>query len=480
MAAKWLKARQTKYSAYLTVYIVVILAILAAVNFLANRYDKSYDATKNKQYSLSDQTIKIVKDLKTPVNVTYFGRSDEFPGARDLLERYASQSTKVHVDYVDPVKKPAVAKADGFRSDSPVIVQVGSRREGAKSLTEEEITGAMIRAMKTGERNVCFLTGEGEHSLDNDKGSGISFLKQLLERDNYKSRSIDLKPAGAAADTGKKLEIGQTAAPAAMGAVSIPSDCTVAVVAGPTTDLPEPVVNALKTYIENGGRGMFLLDETLRIGNSEPPAENAALVKMLSGWGVKVNNDLVLDLSGLGQIFGFEPWVPVVAQYESHPITEPLTRLPTAYPLVRSLDVTTADKTSVSKLVNTSADALATTEIGPGGSIDPKKGKKGPQTLMVAGTYAGAKQGRFIVAGTSQWALNSLAGSRQLGNRDLFVNSINWLSSDEDLISIRPKAPEDQALNVTGQRMSMLFWLSVVIFPLGVVGFGMATWWKRR
>ena len=79
MAAKWLKARQTKYSAYVGVYILVILAVLAAVNFLANRYDKSYDSTKNKQFSLSDQTIKIVKDLKNDVRTDLLRRERQLP-----------------------------------------------------------------------------------------------------------------------------------------------------------------------------------------------------------------------------------------------------------------------------------------------------------------------------------------------------------------------------------------------------------------
>jgi ABC-type uncharacterized transport system involved in gliding motility auxiliary subunit len=73
-----------------------------------------------------------------------------------------------------------------------------------------------------------------------------------------------------------------------------------------------------------------------------------------------------------------------------------------------------------------------------------------------------------------------LGGPRSLGNRDLFLNTINWLSSDEDLISIRPKAPDDRPLNITQQRLAALFWLSIVIFPLGIVMFGLATWWKRR
>jgi len=79
----WLKARQTKYTAYVTLYILVIVAVLAAVNYLANRHDASYDSTKNKRYSLSNETEKVTKGLKEDVTITYFDRSTEFARARD-------------------------------------------------------------------------------------------------------------------------------------------------------------------------------------------------------------------------------------------------------------------------------------------------------------------------------------------------------------------------------------------------------------
>jgi ABC-type uncharacterized transport system involved in gliding motility auxiliary subunit len=475
MAAEWMKSRQTKFGAYAAVYIIVMLGVLGAINFLANRYDKSYDATKNKQFSLSDQTIKVVKGLKTDVKFTYFGQTDSFPQAKDTLERYASLSPKVHVDYVDPVKKPQIAKAAGFRSDSPVVVSSGTRQEGAKQLSEEEVTGALIRSQKSGERNVCFLQGAGEHSPDDTESGGFSFAKQLLERDNYKTKTVTLKPA--APEPGKTVAIGQTAP---TGAVEVPKDCTALVIGGPQTAFPTPEVQALKTYVEGGGRALFMLDNVLPIGRSEPAAENPELIAMLTGWGVTVNKDLVLDLSGIGQLFGFGPEVVVVAQYETHPIVQPLARVMTAFPLVRSLEVKSADKASVQKLVSTSEDAVALDSIPANGAVDPRKGKKGPHTLAAAGTFSGGSQGRFVVVGSSLWAQNSLVGSRQLGNRDLLVNSVNWLTSDEDLISIRPKTPEDQQFTVTAQKLNSMFWLSIVIFPLGVVGFGLATWWKRR
>ncbi|HWC96940.1 MAG TPA: GldG family protein [Candidatus Sulfopaludibacter sp.] len=474
--ATWYKTRQTKYTAFAGIYIIVIVAVLGAVNFLANRYDKAYDSTKNKQYSLSDQTIKLVKGLKQNVNFTYFGETTSFTSAKDLLDRYSALSPDLHVQYVDPVKKPTIAKAAGFRSDSPVVIEAGTRREGAKSLTEEEVTGALIRALKSGERNVCFLTGFGERALDEESsGTSVSFLKQLLERDNYKVRAQSLKAA--APDATKSVAIGQ-AAP--MGTVDVPKDCTVLVAAGPQVTYPQPVATALKSYVEGGGRLLVMLDNVLKIGRSEPASEQPDLTAVLGGWGVTVNKDLVLDLSGVGQVFGFGPEVPLILQYETHPIVSPLSRVPTAFPLVRSMEIKNGDKTSVTKLLATTEDSVAVTDVGAGGAIDPKKGKKGPLTIAAVGTYTGTPQGRFAVFGSSLWATNSLVGSRQLGNRDLFVNTVNWLSSDEDLISIRPKAPEDQQLNITPQRLNSLFWISIVIFPLGVVGFGLATWWKRR
>ena len=182
----------------------------------------------------------------------------------------------------------------------------------------------------------------------------------------------------------------------------------------------------------------------------------------------------------MGQIFNLGPEVPFILRYEAHPITQPLTRVPTAFPLARSLEVKSTDKTSVSKLVETTDDSVGTNSIPADGHIDPRKGKKGPFTLAAAGTYNSSPQGRFVVVGTSIAAQNSIVGSRPLDNRDLMVNINNWLSSDEDLISIRPKSPEDRPLNLTTRKLNAAFWLSIVVFPLTVVGFGMAAWWKRR
>jgi ABC-type uncharacterized transport system involved in gliding motility auxiliary subunit len=299
-------------------------------------------------------------------------------------------------------------------------------------------------------------------------------MKQLLERDNYKTRTIDFKPK--AAEPGKPLAIGQTPAAAA---VEVPKDCLTLLVGGPQLAYPAPIVGAIKKYVEGGGHALFMLDTPMKIGRGEPTAENTDLVALLSEWGVTPNKDLVLDLSGIGNMFGAGPEIPIILQYEAHAITRPLTRVPTAFPVPRSLEIKSGGKSTVEKLFGTTEDSLSVSEVAANGAIDPKKGKKGPFTIAAAGTVQGTPAGRFVVVGTSQWAENRAMGSRTLGNRDLFMNTINWLSADEDLISIRPKSTEDRPLNPT-VNLNLIFWLSVVVFPLAIVGFGMVTWWKRR
>ena len=475
MAVNFMKSRQAKYGAYMGAYVVVILAVLVAVNFLANRYDKAYDSTSNKQFSLSEQTEKIAKNLKNDVNIYYFDDQSRFQAGRDLLERYSTLSPKIHVKYIDPVRKKQEAQAAGYRRDVTVLVSSNGRQEEAKSNTEEEVTGALIRSQKSGERTVCYVTGAGEHGLDDEQANGFSLQKQLLERDNYKAKSIKLAPAGTA-DANKPVAIGQTAP---TGPVEVPKDCLALVVGGPQSDYPKPVADAIQTYVEGGGHALIMMDTTMHLGREQPPSENAELTRVLSGWGVTMNHNLVLFPSDFGSMLGLGPEYSIVTQFESHAITRPL-RSPAAYPFPQSLDAKSAGKATVEKLITTPDDSIAIDTIGPGGAVDVKKGKKGPHTLAVAGTVSGTPQGRFVVVGTSGWAENRVLGSRVFGNRDVFMNTINWLTADEDLISIRPKSTEDRPLTMTGQKLNIVFWLSVVVFPLAVVAFGLSTWWKRR
>ena len=475
MAGNWVKTRQTKFAAYVFSYIVVILGVLVLVNILASRYDKSFDATASKQFSLSDQTLKVVKGLKRDITITDFAETNRFDTDRDLLDRYSNLSPKVHVNFIDPVKKPQQARAAGFRRDVSLLVDSGTKKEEAKSVSEEELTGAIIRSLKSGERNACFLSGSGEHSLDDTDNTGYSAVKDALEKNNYKTRTINLLKSAETAPATPPAA-GAPATPPVAPKIAVPSDCTVAIVAGPQHDYIQPETDAIKSFVEGGGKALFLMDPPLQMRGSTID-ENTTLDALLASWGVTLNKDLVLDASGIGEIFGLGPEVPIVAAYESHPIVNQMKEVATAFPISRSLDVKNGDKTTLEKLFSTSENSYATTDLSSG-RPDLSKAKKGALTLATAGTYNGAGSGRFVVVGSSWWCDNNFI--RFNGNRDLFLNMMNWLTADEDLISIRPKAPDDRPLTVSPQKLSMMKWLSALIFPLSVVFFGLATWWKRR
>src|SRR6204780_504319 len=459
MAGGWMQARQTKYAAYATVYIIVILAVLVVANFLANRYNKSYDATANKRFTLSDQTKKVVGDLKQDVTISYFDRANGMQGAKDLLDRYHNLSPKLHIQYVDLLKNPTLARAQNVTREGEAVVTAGARREDAKPFDEEGVTGALIRALKGGERQVCVVSGHGEHRLDDSSQSdGFSGFQTIVQRDNYKVQSVNLQ---------QKVEV--------------PADCTVLVVAGPTGDYIQPEVDAIKKYVEGGGRALFMLDPPLKLGRKQI-SDNAALTDLLTSWGVTADKDLLLDESAASQLLGGGPEAPVILQYDSHPIVNDLTNISTAFPLSRSLETKNTDKTTVTKLFSTSADSFATSNLAsPEIRINPAKDKHGPFTLAVAGTYMGAKpneSGRFVVIGNSGWASNQALGFS--GNRNLLLNMVNWLSSDEDLISIRPKEPEDRRINLTRAQFRPRQFTSQFFLPLIVIFGGVMIWLKRR
>jgi ABC-type uncharacterized transport system involved in gliding motility auxiliary subunit len=196
---------------------------------------------------------------------------------------------------------------------------------------------------------------------------------------------------------------------------------------------------------------------------------------------VTVDKDLVLDTSGVGQLFGLGPEFPLVTGYESHAIVREMKDVPTGFPIARSLDVKNGDKTTVEKLFATSDNSFATMNLASPEIKPGKDDKKGPLTLGAAGTYNSGKEngnGRFVVVGSGTWIGNGFLKFN--GNRDLFLNMMNWLTSDEDLISIRPKETEDRRLNMTSRQMSLVFYESIVALPVLMVVLGVGVWWRRR
>jgi len=449
--------RRILHGANLAVYTLVALAIAVSINYFASRYTRHWDLTPNKTYSLSSQTQKVVKNLNRDVTIYVFDRERAFKERRDLLDQYIAASHRITVRYVDPDRDPALAKQIGVRSYGSVFVSTGDRHLEANAATEEAITNALLKLLK-GQKTVYFVQGHGERDLDNADRNGYQRAKKEIENENSQVKTLVLL---------QKLEI--------------PSDCTMLVIAGPHSDYAEPEIETIKKYLSSGGRAMFMLDPGVELPN---------LTKLLAEWSVTARNDLVIDQNPVAQMFGTSPSMPLIIKYGSSPIVQPLQRMATLFPLTRSFDTGkgSGTGTTTDALCETSPDSFGVTDFNPKMrevAFRPNIDIKGPLAVAVSATITNSSsstaenksQGRLVALGTSLMPANAYLGFQ--GNRDLFMNMIDWLAAEEDLISIRPKTSESQHLNLTAAQMNGLL-IRVAIVPLLILVAGILVWWGRR
>lgn len=438
----------------LAVYTAVAVAIVVLANWFVDRHNRRWDLTPNQSYSLSPQTTKVLKELKNDLTIYVFDRESGFRGRRDLLDNYSALTHRVTVRYVDPDRQPSLAGQFGIRNYGTVVVAGGDRHFEAQSSTEEGLTNAIVRLLK-GQKTVYFIQGHGERDVDSSDRAGYGRVKKQLENENRQVKTLVLL---------RKMEV--------------PADCSLLVIAGPRNDFLAQEVETIKKYLTGGGRALFLLDPGMELTN---------LAKLLADWNVTLRNDLAIDENPVAQLVGASPSMPLILKYGSSPIVQPLARTATLFPLTRSFEVGKEYKAGVSaeSLCETSPDSFGVADFDPKvREVRYRAGKdtKGPLSVAVAGTIAGEgekkTEGRFVAVGTSMLAVNTYLPFE--GNRDLFMNMVNWLSAEEDLISIRPKPPESQRLNMTAQQMRRVLYLGVFGLPILIIALGTSVWWRRR
>jgi ABC-type uncharacterized transport system involved in gliding motility auxiliary subunit len=472
--ARSFSGRQARLGTLAAASVVAVLAILFAINYLGARHNKRWDLTAAKQFSLSDQTRKVLQGLQKPVRILVFASPDDFERFRDRLESYQYVSKQVTVDYIDAVKHPERANAYKVQALGTVVLEYDGRTERVTSDGEQELTNGLIKVVQGTQHKVYFVQGHGEKSNESTDRAGYSSIASALGSDNF---AVD------------KIVLAQVK--------DVPPDASVLIVAGPKTDFFPAEIDLLKRYLGRGGKVLFLVDPPDR--TDSPPLTNVAA--LLKDWSIEIGNNIVVDVSGMGQIFGTDASVPVAAKYDSHPITDRFNLL-TAYPLARSVTPISGGTNGkfAQALVETSSSSWAETDIKRLTTTGQVKreldqgDKAGPITLAAAVSAPAADaaapadgskkedtskpETRLAVFGDSDFVGNGFLGIP--GNRDLFLNTVNWLAQQENLIAIRPKDPEDRRITLTRDQQQIIFWLTVLIIPGVILLAGVQTWWRRR
>jgi len=367
-----------------------------------------------------------------------------------LMHEYRGLSGNISYERIDPQVKPNIANQYGVKHMDEIIVASDKRTEHPERSDEQTITDAILKVTRDTVKNVCFVEGHGEKSITSTDRDGYQTIDKGLKSQNYETKSINL-----------------------VSSKEVPSDCAVLVLAGPTKPLLPPEAAAIGKYLEGGGKAMLLLD----------PDTDPNLNDVLGAWGVEIGDDTVVDASGIGQLVGTGPLVPVVATYGSHAITKGFERTMTAFPLARSVSASSSGG-SETDLLKTSPQSWAAKNLkdikGEEISYRPGTDKKGPINLgVVINKTFGDKEARLVVIGDSDFATNQFMKYLPT-NGDLFLNAVSWLAQDEDLISIRPKSPTDRRVTMTASQQNMLFWLTILFLPGAAIGSGVYIWVKRR
>jgi ABC-type uncharacterized transport system involved in gliding motility auxiliary subunit len=471
--------RQARLGSLAAASIVVVLGILVAINYLASRHNKRWDLTASKQFSISDQTRKVLQGLQKPVHIRVFDRSEGFPRFRERLDEYQYASKQVSVEYLDMERRPALANQFQVQTPGTVVIEYEGRTEKVTSDGEQELTNGLIKVVQGKQHKIYFVQGHGEKATDASERTGYSTIGAALASDNFLT---------------DKLVLAQQ--------TEVPADASVLIVAGPRTDFFPAEVDALKRYLARGGKIFFMLDPPDRA--DAPEVTN--LAALLKDWGIEIGTNVVVDVSGMGQLLGTDVSVPVAAKYEPHPITERF-NLITAYPLARSVTAVPGGSNghTAQNLVDTSANSWAESnikELTTTGKVArelDKGDQPGPVSLAAAVSSPasepaaapaavqadGAKpsdppkpETRIAVFGDSDFVTNGYLGIP--GNRDLFLNTVNWLAQQENLISIRPREAGSSTVTLTADAAQRIFWLSILIIPGLILAVGVQTWWRRR
>jgi gliding motility-associatede transport system auxiliary component len=459
--------RSARYGANAAIYSIAFVALLVAVNYISTLHHHRFDLTSNQVYSLSSQSVKVVKGLDKPLKFYGFFAGGRNPQAAQLFDSYTYNSPRVSYEMVDPDRHPELAEKYKVSVMNTVHIQYGDDKTGdgtnVTDVSEGALTNGIIRVTKSTHKVACFTQGEGQPDVDDSQAAnGFGELKKAMEGESYEVRKLLLATLPA-----------------------VPADCSLLVVAGPTRPLLKSELDSIENYLKKGGRAIVML----RPPSQTDPGVESGLVNLVGEWGVKAGNDIVVDQVlrlFQGPALGLNP---IVDTYGPHQITAGFDQR-TVFPMTRSVEPIAPPKPGlqVAWLAKTGPTSWAETDLAAlfqhqTATLDAKD-RKGPITVVDVVTADlkqlgwGTGSARMLVFGDTEFANNQYIDN--FFNRDFFMNSADWLVGETNSISIRPRTLRASSFVLTVTQFSIVFALSVLLLPELLIIAGITVWWRRR
>ncbi len=524
---------QTKQRYSIFINLLIILAIMAIVNFLAADYFIRFDLTENKTYSVTRSTKKILRRLDDLVSIKVYCSKKLPPQLeqlareiRDTLEEYEAYARgNLQIEWIDPAEdeeeKAKVRRlgipqltANIIEKDKHQVINIylgigifyADRKEiipaiQSVSNLEYELTSAILKVMTGQLRKIYFLSGHNEHDINND----YSTLRSALSN-NYEVSTID---------TSKGQQV--------------PEDVDTLMVAGPT-ELAERDKYEVDQFLMKGKNVFFLID-SIHINQqvSMPIPRKHKLDDMLTHYGIKLKPDLVVDARSHSRIRMGSQFMTFITNYPLWPLVvhqnmapeQPITnRLQTvAFPWTSSIEIM-QDRIPGMKIV----ELLKTTEhswtqqegsfnIDPqrlprpqpselkqhllaaiirgkfksfyaDKPIPPPKGDQGTAPIEAEPDRQTIKEcinpGTILVIGDSDFIANDMLSGRE-GNVSFILNAFDWATMGGDLIGIRAKQVPSRPLKETSTGTKLLCKvLNIGLVPCLFILYGLLRFFLRQ
>lgn len=436
---------------------LLLIGVAIVLGWLSQRFDKQYDWTTAGRHTLSETSREVLKTIEGPVEITaYASDKPELRSIiRDIVGRYQLVKEDINLHFVNPIAVPDEVRNMGITVDGELVIRYKDQVEHVKSDSEEEFTNAMHRLARGGERWLAFVEGHGERDAlgkaNHDLGQWVSSLT---------ARGYQVQPVNLA-------EIDR-----------VPDNTSVMVIAGPQVDYLPGEVEKILNYIESGGNLLWLAD----------PGNLYGLQTLARHLQVEIHPGTIIDF--VGQLLGVDdPTIAIATgpSYHPHPALRDF-NITTLFPAAASIDVIENETWQADPLI-VSGDHTWVENGALQGTVEFDEGvdEPGPLNLMLSlsreietddnGDTVSRVQ-RIIISGDGDFLSNTFVGNS--GNLDLGVRLVNWLSNDDELITIPPRIAEDRVLELSNAAKLAIIIGFLIVLPLTLLVTGLVIWWRRR
>ena len=438
-----------------SLFVVLFLTLMGLLAWLSQLNPLVIDLTANQRNSLSAETLRLVKSLQYPLEITIFISpvNENREVLERLFERYQQQQPLVKFRSLNPDLSPELLRQHDIRSDGETLIEYQGRSEKISQVSEAIVTNAIQRLVRQGERWLVFLQGHGERNPYSERNHDFSEFATRLASKGYTVENLALTQSN-----------------------SIPQNTDVLVIASPQVALLPGEIKLIVEYLDAGGDLLWLAD-TEQTTDSLELISDRLTIDFLPGVIVDPSSQLL----GLNRVD-----FALVAEYPRHPVTEGIDSL-SLFPQAQALEFNGESGIWQQRnfLLSSESSWNETGEMA--GEIfngDNDDETSGPLKIgMTLSTTHDDDDGKLVeqriaIVGDADFLSNRYLGNGS--NLELGLNLANWLSHDDNLIAISPRAALDTQLELSQTQQIIIAVGFLLLLPLLLFGSGLTIWLKRR